>query len=98
MTKFYTNAIEYGNNILVRGYDRGRAFNEKIPYKPTLYLPSKREGAEWKDIRGAQLDPMPFESMRDAKDFLKRYEDVSNFKLVWYASFHVCVSERRVSR
>jgi len=70
MTKFYTNAIEYGNNILVRGYDRGRAFNEKIPYKPTLYLPSKREGAEWKDIRGAQLDPMPFESMRDAKDFL----------------------------
>ncbi len=81
MTKFYTNAIEYGNNILVRGYDRGRPFNEKIPYKPTLFLPSKREGAVWKDIRGLPLDPMPFDSMRDAKEFIARYDDVSNFNL-----------------
>ena len=81
MSKFYTNAMEYGNNILVRGYDRGRPFNEKIPYKPTLFLPSKREGAVWKDIRGLPLDPMPFDSMRDAKEFIARYDDVSNFKL-----------------
>jgi DNA polymerase elongation subunit (family B) len=82
MTKFYTNAIEYGNNILVRGYDRGRAFNEKIPYKPTLFLPSKNvERAIWKDIGGHTLDPMVFDFMRDAKDFVKRYEDISNFKL-----------------
>lgn len=81
MSKFYTNAIEYGNNILIRGYDRGRPFNEKIPYQPTMYLPSKRPNAEWKDIRGFSLDPMSFESMRDAKEFLKKYEDVSNFKL-----------------
>jgi DNA polymerase elongation subunit (family B) len=77
--KFYTNVLEYGNNILVRGYDRGRPFNEKIPYQPTLYLPSKRPNAEWKTIRGLPLDPMPFDSIRDAKDFLQRYEDVSNF-------------------
>ena len=81
MSKFYTNAIEYGNNILIRGYDRGRPFNEKIPYQPTMYLPSKRPNAEWKDIRGFSLDPMSFESMRDAKEFLKKYENVSNFKL-----------------
>ena len=81
MSKFYTNAMEYGNNILVRGYDRGRPFSEKIPYKPTMFIPSKREGAVWKDIRGLSLDPMPFDSMRDAKDFVKRYEDVHNFKL-----------------
>jgi DNA polymerase elongation subunit (family B) len=77
--KFYTNALEYGNNILVRGYDRGRPFQEKIPYKPTLYLPSKRPNAEWKTIRGLPLDAMPFDSIRDTKDFLKRYEDISNF-------------------
>ena len=81
MSKFYTNALEYGNNILVRGYDRGRPFQEKIPYKPTMFVPSQREGSVWKDIRGLSLDPMPFDSIRDAKDFLKRYEDVSNFKL-----------------
>lgn len=81
MSKFYTNALEYGNNILVRGYDRGRPFNEKIPYKPTMFVPSKRQDAAWRDIRGLPLDPMPFDSMRDAKDFIKRYEDVSNFKV-----------------
>ena len=81
MSKFYTNAVEHGNNILVRGYDRGRAFEEKIPYKPTMYLPSKRENAEWKDIRGNNLDAIEFESMREAKDFIKKYDDISNFKI-----------------
>jgi hypothetical protein len=81
MSKFYTNAVEQGNNILVRGYDRGRAFEEKIPYKPTMYLPSKRDNAEWKDIRGNNLDTVEFESMREAKDFIKKYDDISNFKI-----------------
>ena len=81
MSKFYTNALEYGNNILIRGYDRGRPFEEKIPYQPTMYVPSKRDDAEWKDIRGNNLDAVDFESMRDAKDFIKKYEDISNFKI-----------------
>jgi DNA polymerase elongation subunit (family B) len=87
MSKFYTNALEYGNNILVRGYDRGRPFEEKIPYKPTMFLPSKRPNAEWSDIRGLPLDPMPFESIRDAKEFVKRYEDVSNFPVYGMSRF-----------
>ena len=77
--KFYTNALEFGNNILVRGYDRGRSFSERIPYKPTMYLPSKRQNAEWSDIRGLALDPMQFDCMRDAKDFVSKYDDISNF-------------------
>jgi len=79
--KFYTNALEYGNNILVRGYDRGQAFSEKIPYKPKMFVPSKRENAGWRDIRGVPLDSMQFDSIREAKDFINRYEDVSNFKV-----------------
>jgi len=79
--KFYTNALEFGNNILVRGYDRGQAFSEKIPYKPKMFVPSKRANAEWRDIRGVSLDSMQFDSMREAKDFINRYEDVSNFKV-----------------
>ena len=81
MSKFYTNALEYGNNILIRGYDRGRPFEEKIPYTPTMYVQSKRPDAEWKDIRGNSLDPVDFLSMREAKDFIKKYEDISNFKI-----------------
>jgi DNA polymerase elongation subunit (family B) len=87
MSKFYTNVLEYGNNIFVRGYDHGRYFEEKIPYKPTMFLNSKRESAEWKDIRGLSLDPMGFESIRDAKEFIKSYEDVSNFSIYGMSRF-----------
>lgn len=87
MSKFYTNVLEYGNNIFVRGYDHGRYFEEKIPYKPTMFLNSKRDNAEWKDIRGLSLDPMGFESIRDAKEFIKSYEDVSNFSIYGMSRF-----------
>ena len=53
--KFYTNALEFGNNILVRGYDRGQAFSEKIPYKPKMFVPSKRANAEWRGRRGEHV-------------------------------------------
>jgi DNA polymerase elongation subunit (family B) len=81
MTKFYTNALQVGNNILVRGYDCGRQFDEKVPYKPSMFVPSKRPNAEWKDIRGLPLDRMDFDSIRDAKEFMARYENVSNFNI-----------------
>ena len=87
MSKFYTNVLEYGNNIFVRGYDHGRYFEEKVPYKPTMFLHSKRNDAEWRDIRGLPLDAMTFESMRDAKDFIKRYEDISNFSMYGMSRF-----------
>jgi len=81
MSKFYTNAMQFGNNILVRGYDRGLPFNEKIPYKPTMFVQSKHENASWSDIRGLSLEPIQFESINEAKDFLKQYEDVTNFNI-----------------
>ena len=81
MSKFYTNAMQFGNNILVRGYDRGFPFNEKIPYKPTMFVQSKHENASWSDIRGLSLEPIQFESINEAKDFLKQYEDVTNFNI-----------------
>ena len=88
--KFYTNALEYGNNILVRGYDDGVAFSERVPYKPRMFVPSKKPNPGWHDIRGLPLDRVDFESMREAKDFIQRYEGVTNFSIYGLPRFIYC--------
>jgi len=88
--KFYTNALEYGNNILVRGYDDGIPFSERVPYKPRMFVPSKKPNPGWHDIRGLPLDRVDFESMREAKDFIQRYEGVTNFSIYGLPRFVYC--------
>jgi DNA polymerase elongation subunit (family B) len=80
MTNYYTNVASVGNNILYRGIKNGRRVKLKIGYSPTLFLPSKKP-AEFKSLEGDYLEPMKFENIREARDFVKRYEEVSNFKI-----------------
>ena len=69
-----------GNNILYRGIKDGRRVKMKIGYTPTLFLPAKKE-TKFKTLNGEYLEPMRFESIREARDFVKRYDEVSNFKI-----------------
>jgi DNA polymerase elongation subunit (family B) len=78
--KYYTNVAAVGNNILYRGVKDGRRIKMKIAYEPTLYLPSKKPTA-FKTLEGEFLEPMKFESIRETRDFVKRYDEVSNFKI-----------------
>ena len=80
MSRFYTNVISVGNNILYRGVDKGRRVKLKIPYTPTLYLPSQ-ENTGWKTLHGENLAPMKFSGIREARDFVKQYEDVDSFRI-----------------
>jgi DNA polymerase elongation subunit (family B) len=80
MDNFYTNVICVGNNILYRGVKNGRRVKLKIAYKPSLYLPS-RKPAEYKSLQGEFLEKKLFQSIREARDFVKRYEGVDNFKV-----------------
>ena len=80
MTKFYTNVLCVGNNILYRGVKDGRRIKLKIAYEPTLYLPSKKP-TQFKSLLGEYLEPMKFENIRECRDFNKRYEEVGNFKI-----------------
>lgn len=77
---YYTNAVAVGSNILYRGIKDGRRVKEKIQYSPTFYLPTKKV-TEYKTLNGENLEPKKFETIRDARDFIKRYEDVHNFKI-----------------
>ncbi len=78
--KYYTNIAIQGNNILYRGVNNGRRVKNKVQYSPTLFLPSKKE-SEFKTLFGENLEAKRFDTIRDARDFVKRYEEVGNFKI-----------------
>ena len=80
MSKYYTNVASIGNNILYRGVKEGRRVKLKIAYTPTLFLPSKKP-TKFTTLSGDFLEPMKFESIREARDFVKRYDEVQNFKI-----------------
>ena len=80
MSKYYTNVAVQGNNILFRGIKNGRRVKIKIQYSPTLFLPSKKP-SEWKTLFNENLEPMKFGDIRDARDFVRKYDGVENFKI-----------------
>ena len=80
MSKYYTNVAVQGNNILFRGIKNGRRVKMKIQYSPTLFLPSKKP-SEWKTLFNENLEPMKFGDIRDARDFVRKYDGVENFKI-----------------
>jgi DNA polymerase elongation subunit (family B) len=86
MSKYYTNVACIGNNILYRGVKEGRRVKLKVAYTPTLFLPSKKE-TTFKTLDGDFLEPMKFESVREARDFIKRYDEVTNFKIFGNSSY-----------
>ena len=80
MSKYYTNVAVQGNNILFRGVKNGRRVKMKIQYSPTLFLPVKKP-SEWKTLFGEPLEPMKFSDIKDAKEFVRKYDGIENFKI-----------------
>jgi len=77
---YYTHVLCFGNNIFYRGIQNGRRVNRKFEYSPTLYFPTNKN-TEWRSLQGDVLEPKSFGSIREARDFIKRYEEVQNFKM-----------------
>jgi len=75
-SKFYTNVQTVGNSILYRGVTDGKRTKIKIPYRPTLYEPSKKV-TNFTSLDGTYLQDRKFDSMRDARDYLRQFEGVS---------------------
>ena len=67
--EFYTNVARYGNMLLYRGYKNGRKVQEKIKYKPTLFVNTPKP-TPWKSLTGVPVAPVQMESMRDAKEWI----------------------------
>lgn len=80
MSKYYTNVCVHGNHILFRGVNNGRRVKSKVKYSPTLFLQSNKP-SQWRSLFNEPLEPMTFDTIREARDFVKRYEEVANFRI-----------------
>lgn len=80
MAKFYTHVARFGNKLLVRGYEDGVQFKDKVDFNPTLYIKSNEE-SKFKSLDGKFIKPIEFDSIKEAKEFIDRYEDVSDFEI-----------------
>ena len=79
---FYTCVNRFGNKMLYRGYnDNGERVQTKVPFKPTMYLQSAKSEGVWKAFDGSSVEPIELDSMSEATDFIKKYEDIDNFKI-----------------
>ena len=87
--KFYTFVRAYNREILVRGWDdmKGGYFKEKVPYKPTLFMPSKRPNEDWQTLDGQMVHPVQPGNMRDCREFLKEYESVAGTTVYGFDRF-----------
>jgi len=68
--------------MLYRGYnDNGERVQTKVPFKPTMYLQSTKSEGVWKAFDGSSVESIELDSMSEATDFIKKYEDIDNFKI-----------------
>jgi len=84
--RFYTNVLQFGNKILVRGINDGKSVQDKIHFSPTLFVKSQKQ-TEYKSIFGQNLESIEFEDINEAKDFVKRYKDVEGFPIFGNTNF-----------
>ncbi len=90
MSDFYINAKQYGNNILYTGFKQGKKVRVKIPYTPSLFVPTNEE-SEYKTIYGENLTKIKFKSISESKEFVKKYDNVQNFKIYGNTKFEYCL-------
>lgn len=77
---FYTNVAVLGNNILYRGIRDGKKIRGKIPYRPTLYVSSKKP-TEYKTLFGEYVDTVHPGGIKECREFVEQYKDVGGFTI-----------------
>jgi DNA polymerase elongation subunit (family B) len=69
-----------GNHFLVRGYENGRHFMTREKFYPTLFVESKGK-TKYKTLEGEYVQSIEPGTVRDCREFIKRYDGVDNFKI-----------------
>lgn len=78
---FYTNVFKRGNYIFFRGFKDGKRVSQKIPFQPTFYVRTGDKKSPYRSLWGEPLEKIKFGSIKDSKEFLDNYKDVSNFPI-----------------
>ena len=78
--RFYTNVQMVGDHFLVRGYENGHHFATREKFYPTLFVPSNKK-TKYKTLEGEYVESVEPGTVRDCREFIKRYDGVENFKI-----------------
>jgi DNA polymerase elongation subunit (family B) len=78
--RFYTNVQMVGDHFLVRGYENGDHFMIREKFSPTIFVPSKKQ-TKYQTLNGDYVEPIQPGTVRDCREFIKRYDGVENFKI-----------------
>jgi len=78
--RFYTNVQMVGDNFLVRGYENGKHFMTREKFYPTLFVPANKK-TKYQTLNGEYVESVQPGSVRDCREFVKKYENVNNFKI-----------------
>ena len=78
--RFYTNVQMVGDNFLVRGYEDGKHFMTREKFNPTLFVPANKK-TKYQTLNGEYVESVQPGSVRDCREFVKKYEGVENFKI-----------------
>ena len=78
--RFYTNVQMVGDHFLVRGYEDGKHFATREKFYPTLFVDSKRK-TKYKTLDGLPVEPIEPGTVRDCREFIKKYNEVENFNI-----------------
>jgi DNA polymerase elongation subunit (family B) len=78
--RFYTNVQMVGDHFLIRGYENGKHFMTREKFYPTLFIPAKK-ATKYKTLQGEYVEPIQPGSVRDCREFFKRYENVEGFSI-----------------
>jgi DNA polymerase elongation subunit (family B) len=70
---FYTNVLQWGNQLFVRGVENGQRIKRKVRYEPTLFnLVSEPTG--YTTLDGKHVLPKKFDSITEAKDWFNSHK------------------------
>ena len=69
-----------GDNFLVRGYEDGKHFATREKFYPTLFVDSKKK-TKYKTLTGEYVEAIEPGTVRESRDFIKRYDGVENFNV-----------------
>jgi DNA polymerase elongation subunit (family B) len=69
-----------GDHFLVRGYEDGKHFMTREKFNPTLFVPSNKK-TKYQTLNGEYVESIEPGSVRDCREFIKRYDGVENFKI-----------------
>jgi len=78
--RFYTNVQLIGNQFLVRGVEKGKRFEIRDEFLPTLFVKTKKQ-SKFRTLSGESVEPIKPGSVKDCREFYSKYDGVDGFEI-----------------